>query len=152
MAYFSQEDKKKVAPKIKAVLKKYGLKGSVAVHNHSTLVVNIKEGSLDLCGVELKCRLADPRFLLLNDSEEVRDAHKRNVEKPTYIQVNRYHASERCRRVGEEKIAKFYEELNEATMGAGWFDKSDIQTDYFHTAYFIDINVGKWNKPYNFVK
>lgn len=144
MAYFSQEDKKKVAPKIKAVLKKYGLKGSVAVHNHSTLVVNIKEGSLDLCGVELKCRLNNPRFLSLNDSE--------NVEKPTYIQVNRYHASERCRRVGEEKIAKFYEELNEATMSAGWFDKSDIQTDYFHTAYYIDINVGKWNKPYNFVK
>ena len=144
MAYFSQEDKKKVAPKIKAVLKKYGLKGSVAVHNHSTLVVNIKEGSLDLCGAELKCRLNNPRFLSLNDSE--------NVEKPTYIQVNRYHASEWCRRVGEEKIAKFYEELNEATMGAGWFDKSDIQTDYFHTAYYIDINVGKWNKPYNFVK
>ena len=37
-------------------------------------------------------------------------------------------------------------------MSAGWFDKSDIQTDYFHTAYFIGINVGKWNKPYNFVK
>jgi hypothetical protein len=144
MAYFSQEDKKKVAPKIKAVLKKYGLNGSVAVDNHTTLVVNIKEGSLDLCGVELKCRLNDPRFLALNDSE--------NVEKPTHIQVNRYYASEWCRRVGEEKIAKFYEELNEATMSANWFDKSDIQTDYFHTAYYIDINVGKWNKPYNFIK
>ena len=141
MAYFSQEDKKKVAPKIKAVLKKYGLKGSVAVDNHTTLVVNIKEGSLDLCGVELKCRLADPRYVRLHQ----------NAEKPTHIQVNRYHASERCRRAGEEKIAKFYEELNEATMSAGWYDKSDIQTDYIHTAYYIDINVGKWNKPYNFV-
>ena len=150
MAYFSQEDKKKVAPKIKAVLKKYGLKGSVAVHNHSTLVVNIKEGSLDLCGVELKCRLADTRYVRLH--QDPGGFLSQEPEKPTYIQVNRYHASEWCRRVGEEKIAKFYEELNEATMSAGWFDKSDIQTDYFHTAYFIDINVGKWNKPYNFVK
>lgn len=138
MAYFSQEDKKKVAPKIKAVLKKYGLKGSIAVHNHSTLVVNIKEGKLDLCGVELKCRLSDFPELRLHQ----------NVEKPTYIQVNRYHASEWCRRVGEENIAKFYEELNEATMGADWFQESDIQADYFRTAYFIDINVGRWNKPY----
>jgi len=24
-----------------------------------------------------------------------------------------------------------------------WFDKSDIMTDYFHTAYYININVGK---------
>lgn len=138
MAYFSQEDKKKVAPKIKAVLKKYGLKGSIAVHNHSTLVVNIKQGSLDLCGVELKCRLNDPRYVRLHQ----------NVEKPTHIQVNRYYASEWCRRVGEENIAKFYEELNEATMDADWFQESDIQTDYFRTAYFIDINVGRWNKPY----
>jgi len=141
MAYFSQEDKKRVAPKIKAVLKKYGLKGSIAVHNHSTLVVNIKEGKLDLCGIELKTRLArshqDPGGFL-----------SREPEMPTYIQVNRYHASEWSRRVGEEEAAKFYEELNEATMSADWFDKSDIQTDYFHTAYYIDINVGKWNKPY----
>ena len=32
--------------------------------------------------------------------------------------------------------------------GALWFDKSDIMTDYFHTAYFLDINIGQWNKPY----
>jgi hypothetical protein len=29
-----------------------------------------------------------------------------------------------------------------------WFDKSDAQVDYFHTAYYIDVNIGKWNKPY----
>ena len=21
-------------------------------------------------------------------------------------------------------------------------------TDYFNTAYYVDINIGKWNKPY----
>jgi hypothetical protein len=47
MAYVSQEDKKKLAPAIKAVLKKYNMKGSIAVRHHSTLVVNIKAGAID---------------------------------------------------------------------------------------------------------
>jgi len=47
MAYVSQEDKKNLAPAIKAVLKEFGMKGSIAVSNHSTLVVNIKSGKID---------------------------------------------------------------------------------------------------------
>ena len=44
MAHVSQELKKELAPAIKAVLKKYRVKGSIAVRHHSTLVVNLKEG------------------------------------------------------------------------------------------------------------
>ena len=47
MAYMSQEKKAKIAPVVKAVLKKYKVKGSLAVRNHSTLVLNIKSGSID---------------------------------------------------------------------------------------------------------
>ena len=47
MAYVSQEMKKSLAPAIRAVLKKYGMKGSIAVRHHSTLVVNIKSGAID---------------------------------------------------------------------------------------------------------
>lgn len=46
MAYVSQEDKKKLAPAIKEVLKKYKVKASIAVRNYSTLVVNIREGAV----------------------------------------------------------------------------------------------------------
>jgi len=46
MAYVSQEKKKSLAPVIKAVLKKYKVKASIAVRHHSTLVVNIKEGAV----------------------------------------------------------------------------------------------------------
>ena len=54
MAYMCQTKKKAMAPQIKAVLKKYGMKGSIAVNNHSTLVVNLKEGALDLIGAANK--------------------------------------------------------------------------------------------------
>ena len=47
MAYMSQERKAQIAPGVKAVLKKYGLKGSLAVSNHSSLVLNIKSGKID---------------------------------------------------------------------------------------------------------
>ena len=50
MAYISQERKAKIAPQIKAVLKKYNVKGSIAIRNHSTLVVNVKSGAIDFIG------------------------------------------------------------------------------------------------------
>lgn len=137
MAYFSQEDKKKVAPAIKAVCKKYGVKCTLGVRHHSTLVVNIKKGDLDFVAADLKIQEHQQRF---NDRETVSERQ--------YIQVNRYCVVRNHRDVEENKIADFFEELIEATLGAGWYDNSDIQTDYFDTAYYIDIKVGKWNKPY----
>ena len=47
MAYMNQERKQQRAPIIKSILKKYGVKGSLAVRNHSTLVLNIKSGKID---------------------------------------------------------------------------------------------------------
>jgi hypothetical protein len=53
----------------------------------------------------------------------------------------------------QTKIAKFYDELVAAMKGVGsqsvaWYNNSDIMIDYFDRAYYIDINVGQWNKPY----
>ena len=38
-----------------------------------------------------------------------------------------------------------------AGVGDLWFDDSDSQTDYFHTAYYMSVGVGKWDKPYEAV-
>ena len=50
MAYMSQEHKARLAPTIKAICKKYGIKASLSVRNHSTLVLNIKQGTIDFGG------------------------------------------------------------------------------------------------------
>lgn len=47
MAYFSQEMKREKAPKIKKVLAKYKMKGSLSVRHHSTFVLNLKSGPID---------------------------------------------------------------------------------------------------------
>ena len=47
MAHMTQEKKKALAPAIKAVLKKHGMKGTLAIENHSCLVCNLKSGVID---------------------------------------------------------------------------------------------------------
>ena len=46
MAYVSQQDKAKLAPQIKKVLNKYGMKGSISIRHHSTLVVTLQSGAI----------------------------------------------------------------------------------------------------------
>lgn len=117
MAYVSQELKAKIAPKVKAILKKYKVKGSLAVRNHSTLVLNIKEGALDFV------------------KDYGRDAD--------YIQVNPYWYKDHF----EGKSKAFLSEVIPAMNDGNW-DKSDIQSDYFNVGWYVDVNIGKWNKPY----
>jgi len=137
MAYISQQEKKELAPAIKAVLKKYGVKGSIAINHHSSLVVNIKSGVLDFLGASQK----------YNDHRaEWRGEAPYNVG--GYLQVNTSWCEQWMEEIGETKIAKFYGDLIKAMKGTRWYNNSDIMTDYFDYAYYIDINVGKWNKDY----
>lgn len=37
-------------------------------------------------------------------------------------------------------------------MNIGNHDNSDIQSDYFDVGWYVNVNVGKWDKPYEVVK
>ena len=130
MAYISQEDKKTLAPAIKAVFKKYGLKGSISIKNHMTLCANVSAGRLDLIGAA---------------------AEVGNFRSSGYYQGNAYGATNPKYKDINIDIFNFYEELKKAMRGALWFDKSDLMIDYHHTAYYMDINIGRWDKPYQLI-
>lgn len=142
MAYMSQEMKKELAPAIKAVLKKYNVKGSISVDNYSSLVVTLKEGALDFIGDanEYNKEYADRRG-------------ERFYEVKDHYQVNTYYAAERAI---NKKIGLFFKELIAAMNGKGTkianHDNSDIMTDYFDVGWYVNVNVGKWDKPYQLVK
>jgi len=121
MAYMSQEKKAKIAPVIKAICKKYGVKASLAVNNHSTLVLNVKSGSIDF----------------IKDYGDEESAAKFG------IQVNPYHYKSHF----TGKSVKFLSEVIPA-MNAGNHDNSDAMVDYFDVGWYVDVNIGKWNKPY----
>ena len=118
MAYISQKEKKELSVGIKQVLKKYGMKGTIGVNHDSSLVVNVQSGVLDFTG-----------HFTHGDG---------------YIQVNEYHIDNHYSGV----IKNFLNELLKAMKGTKWYNKSDAMVDYFDIAYYMDINIGKWNKPY----
>jgi hypothetical protein len=132
MAYINQEDKAKLSPAIKAVLKKYSIKGSIAISNYSTLVVNIKSGKIDF-------------IKNANDSAAKREHPGMPILRAKgHIDVNPYHYQTQF----TGKALQFLKELEVAMKGNDWFDDSDSMTDYFHTAYYIGINIGNWDKDY----
>lgn len=47
MAYISQDEKAKIAPVVKSLLKQYGLKGTLSIRNHSTICLTISAGTID---------------------------------------------------------------------------------------------------------
>ena len=50
MAYMNQQKKAKIAAALKPVLKKYGIKGTLSVRDHSSINLNIKSGKIDFIG------------------------------------------------------------------------------------------------------
>lgn len=143
MAYVSQEDKKKLSPAIKAVLKKYGMKASIAVRHHSTLVVNIKSGDLDILGAWKQSALEDNKY----DRYDPSDVERLNYRlQATHIDVNTHWIDEAY--APDKKVLDFLNELKTAMEGPEFFNHDDGMTDYFHRSHYVDINVGSWNKPY----
>lgn len=137
MAYVNQETKALVAPAIKAVLKKYGVKGTIAIRHYSTLVVNLKSGSLDIIGNWVEtCR--SERSVMMNEH------YAENV--PDHLDVNIYYIDSHYSGV----VRDFLNELHDAMKKPGWRNNTDIMTDYFDISYYCDINVGQWNKAYEF--
>jgi hypothetical protein len=129
MAYINQEKKATLSPKIKAICKKYGITASVAIRHHSTLVLNIRAGKLDF---------------ISNWKEHNKDSRETEINS---INVNPYYVDQSYS--GECK--KFLDEVL-TVMNDGNWDKSDIQTDYFNVGWYVDVNIGRWDTPYNLVK
>jgi hypothetical protein len=123
MAYMNQEKKKVIAAKLKPVLKKYGVKGSLSVRNHMYIVLNVKSGKIDF----------------FNDYGDVEDARKFG------IQVNPYWFQDHFTGKAKEFLADAFDALK----SAGYYNNSDASIDLFDCAYYYDINIGKWNKPYS---
>jgi hypothetical protein len=132
MAYVSKETKARIEPQIKAILKRFKLKGSLSVDHGSQLVLKIKSGALDFIG---NC----------NETQNAK-THGNNPLWTTAvdnIDINHFHY--RTQFTGEvlECVHAIVEAMND-----GNHDRSDAQSDYFDVGWYISIRVGSWNRPY----
>ena len=136
MAYMNQVRKKELEAGVKAVLKKHGLKGRLGVQNHSTLVLNLSEGKVDFAASYNE--VASHRLTSWGDPVAKCDE--------SFVPVNEYHIESQF--AGKAKDILL--ELKTAMMAGNW-DKSDIMSDYHNVGWYIDINIGRYDRPYKLV-
>ena len=135
MAYVSQELKAKLAPKLRAICKNYGVKASVAVRNHSSLVLNVSQGSIDFIGNSNRVIAAQP------------GGFRNGSPAKNHMDINPYWYHEHF----DGQALSFLKEVM-AVMNEGNHDHSDIQSDYFNVGWYVDVNIGRWDRPYALVK
>ena len=139
MAYVSKENKDSKAPLLRALAKQYGLTATVAVHHHSTLQLNISKGKIDFIG---------------NYAERVNEINYWSADKEKDLAYNKSKTNMQVSHFSTENFTGLAAEFLEkafAILYAGNHNNSDIMTDYFDVGWYVDINIGKWNKPYTLV-
>jgi hypothetical protein len=129
MAYISTAE---VAAIRTALKDKYGkrLKFSVTKDHHTAVTVSIVSGTVDFSDMWAGLKPEDYSY--------------------GYTAVNEYYLENYGRH------AKLFADIVKiiktapanAPGGRLWFDESDSMTDYFHTAFYLTLQVGKWNKKY----
>jgi hypothetical protein len=73
-----------------------------------------------------------------------------------YAQVNQYWIKDHFKDAGECKAIEMINEIMHNAPGrAGgkvFFDHSDAQTDYFHTAFYTHLSIGRWDQDYECIE
>ena len=133
MAWMNQERKAKIVTAAKPVLAKYGMKATFRCTQHS-ITCTLKSGSIDFIS-----HFNTDRHPI--DADAVRSRYN--------FDINQYWFDEHYK----DGVAKsFISEMVDALKAADYYDRSDISTDYFDTAYYYNLKVGDWNKPYTLTK
>lgn len=124
MAYVSQELKAKIAAALKPVVPQ-GWKYTLKVRNHSTIVMTIHAAPFDLIRAFKKSDYFDP-------------------ETATDVSVNPHHYRSHLE---DEAVADVFERIF-AALNTDNHDRSDVLTDYFDVGHYVELRIGRWDKPF----
>lgn len=131
MAYMSQERKAAIAPVVKKILGRYGLKGSLRVRNHMTLCLTIRSGSIDFIANHVETMGRD------HTDYFAWGADRGNID------VNVYHYRNQFDGRARDALAELITAMNQ-----GNWNRSEIQYDYHDVGWYVDVEIGRWNRPY----
>lgn len=131
MAYMNQEHKARIRTNLKKVIPNTW-KWSLGVRHHSTIVLNIRSAPLDVLEhirrVDADKRGPDPL-----QKSQIGD----------HYQVNEYYLDRQFDGTLLDVMRRI-----KAVLNLDNHDRSDIQRDHFDVGHYIDINFGKWDKPF----
>lgn len=135
MAYVSKEKKAKIKAALDVALANTGVKYSLAVDNHSSIVCTLRKGPINF---------------IANYNETVSERfHSRKedyIERSNYLQVNHFHYNDHFTGEALVIIDKIVKALNTDN-----YDNSDSMSDYFDVGHHVSLNVGRWDKKYEVV-
>ena len=155
MAYISQEEKRELAPAIKAVAKKYGRKVTIGIRNHMDLVVKVK-GAEDiyerLCAQMIENRILAGRDKTGNSIQDDIDwdapIDPSVFSRMTYLdpELSKFGYSINTHWIEEnydEKDHAFLNELHDSMHSKDFYNDDDVMTDYFSRSYYTSIELHK---------
>lgn len=142
MAWVTKENIDSKKPLIKALNKEYGIKGTLSGTNDYTMKLTITEGPIDFISNYVEV-LSNRHGISENDRQST-TIHVTNAQ---HIDTNPYWYHEHFDGKALEYLKKAYQIMNQ-----GNHDRSDIQTDYFDVGWYVDVKIGRWNKPYKLSK
>ena len=133
MAYMNQDRKAVIKANLDKALKGTGVKYSLKCSNLS-ITCTIKSAPVDF--------IANSNDTCGTDFYQTARGFQKNTT--GYDQVNHYHYKNHYSGKAKELMTK----IVTAIYSGDYYDRSDVQTDYFDTAYYAHINIGKWDKPF----
>jgi len=142
MAWVTKANIESKKPLIKALNKEYGIKGTLYGTNDYSMTLTISEGPIDFISSYIKSNDDKPMAQPSAWEHTVKD-----IMQSQHIDVNPYWYNEHFDGKALEYLRKAFEIMNQ-----GNHDRSDIQTDYFDVGWYVDVKIGRWNKPYKLVK
>lgn len=128
MAHMNQEKKARIAAALKLVMPK-GWKYSLAVRNHSTIVLTISSAPIDILAERARVCAARNGLKLQHERE--------------HVNLNVYHLD----KAFDGELLATFKAINKA-LNLDNHDRSDYMTDHFDVGHYVEINVGTWNKAF----
>jgi hypothetical protein len=136
MAYVSQEVITKARAALKALNKEYGVKATLSGKGGLCLNLTIAEGSIDF--VNNYCETIAAKRIHRDVDQTIGW-----VKLEQRVTINHYYLDTQF----SGKALEYLEKAKEIMYADHW-DKSDIQSDYFHCAYYVGMQVGSYGKVY----
>ncbi len=128
MAYMDQLKKAKIAAALKPVMPD-GWKYSLSVCHHSRIVCTISAAPVDLLAAAV-----ERRDYLIGETRP---------RPTTPLGVNTHHPAHHFEGELLETLSAIIAALNTDNFG-----HPDPMTDYFHVGHYVDLQIGRWDRPF----